>query len=53
MSEAKQVANNGWLDLRIIQLKEELGRAEFAKKIAKRNNLTVTDMTGNDKDSNK
>ena len=52
MKEAKQAANNGFLDYQVRILTEQLNRAKFAQKIAKRNKVFVHDKTINQGDSN-
>ena len=51
MKEAKQAANNGFLAYQVEILTEQLNRAKFAQKIAKRNNVFVHDKTVNQGDS--
>lgn len=45
MYEAKQAANNGFLDFEIRTLTERLERAKFAQKIARRNKVFIHDDT--------
>ena len=45
MKKAKEVANSGFLNDRVQELKKALNEAEFAQKIARRNNVFIHDKS--------